>query len=194
MELLKTLCFSPEQQMPTIKVSSPTDLTCKKVPLAKRVSYQSDGDAEPHFDDIDCRKLIQTSTRQWKPQHKIYPEQKATPKICDNFRDDNYSPPNAQRNRNPIKLISRDDCQRPANKSSQTSNPPTGLRQQFGENSPVFTVQTAIANGNGTQNLNVDLTGMRTTISEESLSECSLSESMSCDCKLKSITIQLAKS
>lgn len=33
---------------------------------------------------------------------------------------------------------------------------------------------------------------MRTTISEESLSECSLSESESCNCKFKSITIKLA--
>jgi hypothetical protein len=186
--------------MPTIKISSPSNITNRKLALVKRVSYQSDGEAEPHFDDIDCRKLIQNSnaitTRQWKPTHKIHPEQKPTLKICDNFNNENHSSPSAQRQQNPIKLIgkkNRDNGQNHVNKSSQIYVIPPAVHRQFEENPPIFTVQSTTM-ANGTQSLTVENTGMRATISEESLSECSLSESMSCDCKLKSITIQLAKS
>lgn len=45
---------------------------------------------------------------------------------------------------------------------------------------PIFTIESPVTNPNL----------IKTTISEESLSECSLSES--CDCKLKSITIRIA--
>jgi hypothetical protein len=84
-------------------------------------------------------------------------------------------------------------------------------QRKFDGNSPIFTIESTMDTiidknnhkqdsdvcDNGNHNLLVDnniSAKMRATISEESLSECSLSESLSCDCKLKSITIQLAKS
>lgn len=54
---------------------------------------------------------------------------------------------------------------------------------------PIFTIDTSSSLLSAATNNQLS-SSIKTTISEESLSECSLSES--CDCKLKSITIRLA--
>lgn len=67
---------------------------------------------------------------------------------------------------------------------SRNSNSNRKLEENFNvsiSDLPVYTI-----NSNRSPNV------MKATISEESLSGCSLSESESCNCKFKSITIKLA--